>query len=445
MTGTVPEIIVLNDYATLTGGSTAVAIASATELAQRGFKVTYFSCVGPVAPQLQGVPGLEVVCLGQWELAKNPRRLQAAFSGLRNGGAVRALRRLLSGRDPARTLVHAHTWMKALSPAALETVTARGFPLVVTLHDFFITCPNGGFFEHSTGRICLRQPLSLACLGCECDRHNQAQKLWRFARIFLQNRLFSLPQQVAHYVGVSHFSLDRLRPHLPAATPATVVRNPVDFADRGPSPVAANRAFLFIGRLVPEKGVRLLAQAARATGLPVTFVGEGELLPELRQLCPQARFTGWLDAAGIRAELARARALVFPSLWYETLGLVAIEAAAAGVPTLVADGCAATDHIRHEENGLHFTHGSATSLAGAMQRLAADDALAARLGAAAYRWYWRDPWTAERHVDDLLEVYRSLDPRSWAAEGGTRPPDAFQHAPIGKTRPEAGLHHLESC
>lgn len=415
MTGALPEIIVLNDYAELNGGGSAVAIASAAGLARRGHKVTYFSCVGPVAPQLTGVPGLDVVCLGQPELVKNPRRLEAFFQGLRNGPAVRALRALLAGRDPARTIVHAHTWMKALSPSALQAVASAGFPLVVTLHDFFITCPTGGFFEHGTGRVCHRQPLSASCLGCRCDRRNHAQKLWRCARTFLQNRLLQVPRGVSHYIGVSNFSLSVLRPHLPPGIPVTLVRNPVDSLATGPAPVADNRGFLFIGRLVPEKGVHLLAQAAHDTGLPVTFVGEGELLGELRRLCPQARFTGWLNAAGIRAELAAARALVFPPLWYETLGLAAIEAAAAGVPVLVADNCAAIDHIRHEQTGLHFTHGSAPALAAAMRRIAANDVLTARLGRAAYDWYWRDPWTADRHVADLVGVYESLCPAIPAA------------------------------
>ena len=101
---------------------------------------------------------------------------------------------------------------------------------------------------------------------------------------------------------------------------------------------------------------------------------------------------------------------MFPSLWYETLGLVTIEAAAAGVPAIVADGCAATDWVRHGENGLHFTHGSASSLAVRMQMLAGDDGLAASLGHEAYRKYWEEPWTTAHHVDRLLDIYRTIRP-----------------------------------
>ncbi|MEJ1973913.1 MAG: glycosyltransferase family 4 protein [Lacunisphaera sp.] len=404
------EIIILDDYASTAGGSSSVAIASALGLATRGLPVTYFSCVGPVAPRLRDIPGLTVICLDQPEIARDPHRLRAFWSGLRNARAVRAVRELLAGKDPARTIVHVHTWMKALSPFALQSVAAQDFPLVVTLHDYFIACPNGGFFEYPTGQICRRQPLSLSCLGCNCDRRSYAQKLWRSARTALQNRWLALPGRITHYVGVSDFSAAILRPHLPPQAAVSVVRNPVECVDEGAAPAANNQPFIFVGRLVPEKGVRLFAEAVTAAGVPAIFVGDGELLPELRRLCPAARFTGWLDPVAIRVELRGARALVLPSLWYETLGLVAIEAAAAGVPAIVSDGCAATDYIRHDETGLHFAHGSADALAAAMQAAAVNDTLVARLGAAAYRWYWDNPWTTERHVTDLLGVYRTLRP-----------------------------------
>ncbi|MEO0055954.1 MAG: hypothetical protein RLZZ50_1901 [Verrucomicrobiota bacterium] len=399
------EAVILNDYASTTGGSTAVAVASALGLAARGVRVTYFSCVGPIAPELRDVPNLDVVCLGQPEIAKDPRRLRALASGLRNGSAVDALRRVLAGKDPARTIVHAHTWMKALSPFALAVAPDLGFPLVVTLHDFFVTCPNGGLFDHGRGQICRREPLSLSCVACHCDRRHYAHKLWRVARTALQNSWLGLPRRVSAFLGVSEFSLSLLRPHLPPGTPAAMLRNPVDAVDLGPAAPARERAFLYVGRFVAEKGVRLFAEAVRATGLPAVFVGDGELGPELRRLCPDARFTGWLGPAQIRAELRSARTLVFPPTWYETLGLVAVEAASVGIPVIVSDGCAASEIVQHGRTGLHFSHGSVDSLATRMRELASDDALAAKLGRAAYDWYWSDPWTTETHVDALIGHY----------------------------------------
>ncbi|HEY4989967.1 MAG TPA: glycosyltransferase, partial [Opitutaceae bacterium] len=307
-----------------------------------------------------------------------------------------------------RTVVHVHSWTKALSAFAPHAACEMGFPLVATLHDFFIACPSGGFFVHGPDTLCTRVPLSVGCVACNCDRRNYGHKLWRTARTVVQNRILNLPRKVAHFVGVSDHSLGVLRPHLPASVPVTMVRNPLECEDHGPAPVALNRSFVFIGRFEEEKGVRLFAAAVRASGLPAVFIGDGALSAEMRTLCPEARFTGWLGQDAIRRELAGARAIVFPPLWYETLGLVVVEAAAAGVPAIVADRCAATDVIRDGVNGIHFTHGDARALAAAMQRLDGDAALAGSLGKAAYDGYWADPWTVDRHVGKLLGVYGEL-------------------------------------
>ena len=413
------EVVILNDFASLTGGSTTVALASALGLAARGINVTFFSSVGPVMPQLQDVPRLRVVCLGQREIGKNPNRIQAFVDGWRNKRAIKALQEVLAEKNPETTVVHAHTWTLALSPFVLEVTVAMGFRLVVTLHDFFITCPNGGFFVHRTSEICRREPLSLACWRCNCDRRNYGHKLWRNLRTVMQNRILRLPEKISYFIGVSDFSLNLMRPHLPAGAPARVVRNPVDVPKETPASVKENRDFLFVGRFSPEKGVKLFAGAASAAGVPAVFIGDGALMSDARRLCPDGRFTGWLDQAELRRRLRTARALVFPPLWYETLGMVAVEAAAAGVPVIVSDRCAATDYICNNINGLYFSHGSMESLRNQMVTLAEDHELAARLGRSAYELYWRNPWTADRHVSELLEVYQEvIDPFASAAQGG---------------------------
>ena len=99
-----------------------------------------------------------------------------------------------------------------------------------------------------------------------------------------------------------------------------------------------------------------------------------------------------------------ARALVFPSLWYEGLGLTALEAKAMGTPVIVSDICAAREQIADGAEGLWFRSGDAASLASALERLK-DDALVARLSRAAYESYWREPPTLSRHVEQTLAVY----------------------------------------
>jgi glycosyltransferase involved in cell wall biosynthesis len=401
------EIIVLNDNAAFNGGASNVALQSAIGLADCGLSVTVFTAVGPVAPEIQNRARLNVICTGQHEIADDPDRFRAFVQGIWNRKAVAELKRLLSTKDPARTIVHAHMWMKALSPAVLAVALDRGFRVALTAHDFFAVCPSGGFFVHNSKQICQRTPLSPSCLLCNCDRRAYTHKLWRFARTALQNGWFKVVPRIHHYIGVSRFSVDIMKPYLPPGIPVTIVRNPVKCCNSGPATVGENHAFVFVGRFSPEKGADVFADAARHANVPAIFVGDGELVSDLRRRCPHGVFPGWLPAHQITITLRQARALVFPSLWLETVGLSAIEAMANGVPVIVSNRCAASAFVKNEVSGLHFQSGSVESLVEQMHRLG-DRAFAEYLGRNAYDDYWKNPWTLESHTKELLSVYEKV-------------------------------------
>lgn len=208
-------------------------------------------------------------------------------------------------------------------------------------------------------------------------------------------------------IVVSDFSRRILSPFLPKGTRVHHVRNMIEMTRAEPVESASNKPFVMVGRLSREKGPHLLAAVAHRAGWPVRFVGEGESAAEVRRLAPTATLTGWLSRERVTQELAGARALIFPSLWYETEGLVVLEAAALGVPAVVADSCAARDLVIDGETGLYFRGGDEVSLQSAMARLQ-DDQFVRRLGRAAHRHYWSQPRLRENHIADLEEVYAQV-------------------------------------
>jgi glycosyltransferase involved in cell wall biosynthesis len=97
---------------------------------------------------------------------------------------------------------------------------------------------------------------------------------------------------------------------------------------------------LYVGRLSPEKGLRTLLDAWAANrpgGLRLQVIGDGPMRAELEaRAVPGVELVGWLDPAEVRARMLAARALVFPSQWYETFGLALVEGMAAGLPALAS-------------------------------------------------------------------------------------------------------------
>ena len=397
------NIVIVSDFAHVNGGNAAVALASATGLAQHGHSVTLFAGVGPVAPEIAASP-VTVVSTNQQAIGNDRRRTRAVIQGIWNVKAARMMTDLLGRMDVRRTIVHVHGWDKALSSSVVRAALSMKARMVCTFHDYVSVCPNGGFYNHPRDEVCRLQPLSRSCVLESCDRRGYGQKLWRVARHTVQRRWGLLPGAVKHVIVVSDFSRRILEPFLPSGIHLHSVQNMINVTRSAPADPAGNQAYVMVGRMSREKGPHVLASVAGRTSWPVRFIGEGESLPEIRRLAPRSTVTGWLSHDDVVKELAGARALIFPSLWYETEGLVVLEAAALGIPSVVADSCAARDLVVHEDTGLHFRSGDDHHLQSVMDRLQ-DDQLVRRLGEAAYRRYWMNPRSLERHIADLERTY----------------------------------------
>lgn len=407
------NVVVLNDAAGIRGGGDRVAIDSAIGLAARGHEVTFFSAFGPTAPALENVPNLSLYTLGTGWLREQQLSLRAAGRGLWNFSAAGELRKRLRDLDPTRTVVHAHLYSSGLTASVLHAALAEGFPTVLTLHDYFITCPNGAYFVFPRDELCGRSAFSFSCLSCDCDSRRRSHKAWRVFRTWLQNYAARLPRRITAYAAVSQTCAALARRDLPAEAEIEVLPNIVSVPRAPAVDVARNRAFVYSGRLEKYKGPQLLAAAAARLGVPVVFCGAGPLEAELRKLNPAARFTGWLTPEQLLTELSQARAFVFPSLFRETFGLSAAEALARGIPVIASRETAAEEFVHHNSNGLLFAHNSVDDLTAQLALLANDDTVA-RLGSAAYMKYWAAPLTADAHVDRLEKFYRSAIRKKWS-------------------------------
>lgn len=401
------KVIVLNDHLYPDGGADVVALSSAEACAHLGLDVTLF--VGDALRPDDATPRrARLVTLDQHDLLRNPQRSAAALQGFWNATAARALHRLLQGHDPRDTVVHLHSWTKSLSSSVVKATLDAGFPLVCTLHDYFTGCPNGTLYNYQDGQVCHRQPMSMDCMSTHCDARSYAHKVYRVARQAVQSGWGGLPGRLRHAIVVSSFSERILRSWLPGSVQLHHVRNPIEVALEPAADPQASAGFVLVARLFPPKNQEQFLEACDRIGVRGTCVGDGPDLPALRARYPMARLTGPLDRAGVTREMKMARALVMPSRWYETQGLVCAEAAALGVPSVVYDGCAAVDFVTHEQTGLIVPSGRVDELALALQRLHTDPTLAAQLGRQARERFWADPPTPAAHAEALVQVYEKM-------------------------------------
>ncbi len=396
------RIVIINDHAHINGGAAKVAIDSAKGFATRGYQVIYFAAVGPIEPGLVEA-GVKVALLDQPDVLSAASLMRFGAQWLWNGAAEAALSAHLAGCDPKETIVHVHGWAKALSPSIGRALARAGLPTVHTLHEYYLACPNGGFYDYGAARTCGRKAMSAECVLHNCDSRGYPRKLMRVGRHALMRQTSGLIETARHVIAISSLQRSVIAPYLPQAR-FHEVGNPIDVTDSGPRGDAAPGDFIFVGCLSAEKGARYFAQAARLAGVAPVFVGDGPERDALEREFPEARFLGWLPPDAVRANMRAARALVFPSVWYEGQPLTIYEALALGAPAIVSDICAGREAVAHGENGLWFRSADVESLAEKMTSLK-DDALARRMSDAAHARYWANPLTLDRHLDAVAAVY----------------------------------------
>jgi glycosyltransferase involved in cell wall biosynthesis len=276
------------------------------------------------------------------------------------------VKRLVKKTKP--DVAHLHNIAHQLTPSIIVALQRAGVPVVQTLHDYELICPNYKLFTQ--GSPCERckahkywnaikyncvqdskGPSALAAF--ELAFHNVILKTygWGVNRFiapsqFLHAKLLEWGWQKRQLLYVPHFVEKR----------------------RDPS-IRKKQQLLFVGRLTKEKGADLLLDAAkRLPDTPILFAGAGEESGSLTdriaaEKLTNCRLLGQLDTPALDRLVQESAAVVVPSRWYENAPLVVYEALALGTPVLGSRLGGLVELIQEGKDGLLFFPGDAADLA----------------------------------------------------------------------------------
>lgn len=303
----------------------------------------------------------------------------------------------------APDVVHVHNSFPLISPSVHATAQQLHLPVLQTLHNFRLLCPQGTLLRN--GRTCTdcvgRVPWRAVQHAC----YRRSTAASAVVALMLQGHRLrgTWRHDVTLYVALNRFSADLLeRGGLPAAK----LRLKPNFVDAPVDAVAGERrGLLFVGRLSPEKGTALLAAAAarRPAAAPIRVIGDG---PERDRLaaCPGLQLLGPLPPAAVLQHMQEASALVLPSLCAEVFPRTLVEAFACGLPVIASHVGALPELVAHGRTGWLFDPAQPDELAVLLQRADADPAALRPLGEQA-RAHHRQHWTGAQNHRRLCELY----------------------------------------
>ena len=398
------RVVLISDLAVERDGPTAVAMSAVRTLRKNGIAVTYVCGDDGQNAELADL-GVQIVPVRGQEIGK-ANAVGAAISGLYNAKAARVLRKVIKEVDGEGVVYHLHNWSKILSPSVFHVLSGVSDRLLISTHDYFLACPNGGYFNFKKKSPCELVPLSASCLGTDCDRRSYLQKIWRVVRSLTLRGLIDLSHKNATILAVHDGMVDHLVRGGIAADCIKVLRNPVTPWSDTRIAAEANRKFLFVGRLEHDKGAELLAQSARDAGVPIQMIGDGPLRSLLEQSYPEAELMGWQSRKQV-AQIARdARVVVMPTGSRETFGLVAFEALTSGIPVIISRFAATSDEIVSKDIGFACDPYDAKILADLLKTMASDDDRLRRMSERAWAARGTLALSHESWGDRLMAIYQ---------------------------------------
>lgn len=396
------RILQLSSFYERVGGAEVYMRHLSDDLRRRGHELAHFA--SDPAREIDE-PGLRVL----------QRADYAADKLLCDPPATEAL--LAFARRVRPELVHLHNF-HAFPVEILVALNGLGVPIVQTVHDFSVLCPNS-WNVRGDGSVCA------GGAGAQCFEHDCTRNYPFDGRaVFVANvRAALLRKTVDEYIAPSPFLAQLLRQHefSPVSELPYYVAREQQRREAGTAPGPRAARVLFAGRLVPEKGVDVLLRAMRTLlervpGARLEVIGGGPQEQQLKALANECGVATAVDFIGhvpherMRAHLEAAAVQVFPSIWCENSPLGCYEAMAAGVPMVASRIAGLPSLVVDGETGLLAEPRDPRALGECLVRVLEDGELHARLAQGARAAARR--LDAEAHLDRIEALYAAARARA---------------------------------
>lgn len=405
------HVLQINKFYYEKGGTERYLFSLSQSLEKRGHNVSHFSMRHP---QNLESPFSDYF-VGEKDYAARDAKsydVTAGVSFIRSKEAARNIERLIAAVKP--DIAHLHNIYHQITPSIIPVLTRAGVPVVMTLHDYKLVCPNYSLFDGKAYCYKCRGGHFLKAATTRCHDGSFARSALlsleayyqKWTHVYDDIRFFFAPSRFMRDTFVeAGYSDDRVvyvPPYVPAETSDGA-------AASGGLDDLPEKYILYFGRLSAEKGLPTLFDAVcRIPDVAMVVCGDGPLGSALRERVTSSGirnvvFTGHLRKPELDMVIRRATAVVLPTESPENAPFTVLEAMDLGVPIVVSN-MGGLPELAELCGGIVFPVGDACALATAIRTLWTDGTRAAEIGHRG-RKAISDKLTEARHLDTIESLY----------------------------------------
>ncbi len=335
-------------------------------------------------------------------------RLTLARKTLWNSQTYDEMRSLLRREQP--DVLHCTNIFPIISPSVYYAARDESVPVVQSLHNYRLLCPNALFLRDGAPcESCLGKLVALPAIRHNCYRDNKSATAMVAAMQTYHRLKGTWHHMVDAYVALSEFSRQKF---IEGGLPAQRIHVKPNCVDPDPGfQKSAGEYAIFVGRLSQEKGLDTLltAWSENPIDLPLKIVGDGPLCDLVQSAAEQSSRIEWLSNrphAEVIELISNAACLVLPSICYENCPKTLLEAYACGTPVVASRIGALEEMVEGGATGASFTPGDAFDLFSQVVRLTASP-LGLQNARHAARELFERQYSSERNYELLMSIYEA--------------------------------------
>lgn len=307
-------------------------------------------------------------------------------------------------------IIHAFAIHVHLTPSVLEAAKERNVPVVMSCNDYKHICPNYKIFDgKKVCEACKGERFYNAVLK-KCCKDSIIFSTASMVESYIHKHKGVYENLVDKYLFASQFMLDKTKQFWADKDVSYgILKNPFDSSDYQPK--YSGDYALYFGRIISEKGVDKIVEAAKSTDVLIKIVGDGPDLEALKNLCASENISNieflgakWGDE--LKSVLLNAKFVIIPSLWHENFPYVIFQSFASGKPVIGSDRGGIPELIGNDK-GIIFDPDNVPELVHAMNQLWSDNDKCSEIGQLA-RTYIEENFTDEVFYKKIIENYESV-------------------------------------
>src|SRR3989339_1205072 len=307
-------------------------------------------------------------------------------------------------------IAHLHNIDRHLTPSIIPVLKKHKIPVVMTLHDYKIICPNSLLFangeicERCKGRKfyspfpqkCIKQSRSISLIGSFEAYYHLWRKVWKKVDLFISPSQF-LKQKMQEF-GVSQEKITYLPLFLEGKAKKITKSTSKGY-------------FLYFGRLSPEKGVKTLMEVfSKLPQKTLKIAGSGPQEEELKMIAKDSKnieFLGFQDKKAIKRLLTGAKGVIISSIWFENAPYTIMEAMWQGKVVLGSRVGGIPELIDDQKSGLLFNPSNIQDLMSKIEFLEKYPAKLVSFGSEAKKRA-EALFNEEDHYQRLIQIYQKV-------------------------------------